>query len=152
MHQARVCCGQKRPAPATRAGSRLPKFGARSLHALEGVHPDLRRLFERVVLTFDCAILEGARTPERQQELYATGKSKTLDSKHLRQPSGFAHAVDVAPWPLDWEDRDRWYAFAGYVRGIAESLEINVRWGGDWDGDWTFTDQTFHDLPHWELA
>jgi hypothetical protein len=45
----------------------------------------------------------------------------------------------------------RWYSFGGYVRGIAEGMEINVRWGGDWDSDWSFIDQTFHDLPHWEL-
>ena len=88
----------------------------------------------------------GKRTPERQLELFNAKKSKTLDSKHLT-----GRAVDVAPYPIDWDDTDRFYHFAGYVFGIAESMGIHLRWGGDWDSDFTFTDQSFHDLPHFEL-
>jgi peptidoglycan L-alanyl-D-glutamate endopeptidase CwlK len=126
----------------------MPKFSERSLDVLHTVHPDLQYLFKMVVLRFDCTILPdgGYRTPERQQELYDAGHSKTLNSKHLT-----GRAVDVAPYPIDWDDMKRWYAFCGYVRGTAERLEVDVRGGFDWDSDWTFTDQTFHDLPHWEL-
>jgi peptidoglycan L-alanyl-D-glutamate endopeptidase CwlK len=131
----------------------MPAFSQRSLDVLATVKPDLRRLFHRVVLKFDCTILPdgGLRTPDRQLELYREGKSKTLQSKHLT-----GDAVDVAPYPVNWdmsniENVKRWYAFCGYVRGVAEKLEIDVRGGFDWDSDFTFTDQAFHDCPHWEL-
>jgi peptidoglycan L-alanyl-D-glutamate endopeptidase CwlK len=126
----------------------MPYFSERSNAVLDTVHPTLQQLFRRVVLQHDCTILPdgGKRTEARQAELVAAGKSQTMHSKHLT-----GHAVDVAPYPIDWEDWKRWYAFGGYVRGIAEGMEIDVRWGGDWNGDWSYIDQSFHDLPHWEL-
>ena len=48
------------------------------------------------------------------------------NSKHNKLPS---KAVDVAPYPIDWNDPDRFYHFAGYVRGIAEGMGIKIRWG-----------------------
>ena len=42
-------------------------------------------------------------------------------------------------------------SFAGYVQGVAEQLGIKIRWGGDWDSDFDFKDQTFNDLVHFEL-
>ena len=45
----------------------------------------------------------------------------------------------------------RWYYFGGFVLGTAEEMEIDVRWGGDWDSDRKLEDQTFHDLPHFEV-
>lgn len=127
----------------------VPRFSGRSLLVLNTVSPKLQDLFNRVVVQFDCTILPdgGLRLPARQRELVATGRSKTIHSKHLT-----GRAVDVAPWPIDWDDTKTWYAFCGYVKGIAEGMEIAVRGGFDWDRDWMFTDQTFHDLPHWELV
>ena len=60
-------------------------------------------------------------------------------------------ALDVCPYPIDWNDKDRFYNFAGLVKGIAISMDIKIRWGGDWDGDNDLKDQTFFDLPHFEL-
>ena len=60
-------------------------------------------------------------------------------------------AVDVVPYPIDWKDRARFYHFVGFVRGIASQKGIKIRTGADWDGDHLFNDQTFHDLPHFEL-
>ena len=51
----------------------------------------------------------------------------------------------------------RWYYFGGYTLGVASELlrhgemEKSVRWGGDWDNDRDIMDQTFDDLPHFEL-
>jgi hypothetical protein len=44
----------------------------------------------------------------------------------------------------------RWYYFGGYVLGVASETGDDIRWGGDWDGDRSLEDQTFHDLPHFE--
>ena len=60
-------------------------------------------------------------------------------------------ALDAAPCPIDWEDAKRFYLFAGFVLGIARQLGIKLRWGGDWDGDFTWRDQKFHDLVHFEI-
>ena len=53
--------------------------------------------------------------------------------------------------PIDWNNKERFYLFAGFVKGIAAEMGIKLRLGADWDGDFTTRDQTFHDLPHFEL-
>lgn len=131
----------------------MPKFSQRSLDRLATCHPDLAMLFDVVIQHHDCTILEGARSDERQAELFRQGKSKldgvTKRSKH--QPvGGLSYAVDVAPYPIDWKDRERFIHFAGIVLGHAEALGIAIRWGGDWDGDGVFT-ESFFDAPHYEL-
>ena len=100
---------------------------------------------------YDCIVLEGYRGKETQNEYFETGRSKLKypQSKHNQSPS---LAVDVAPYPIDWEDKQRWYHFCGYVMGVADQMGIKLRGGHDWDGDRSFTDQSFHDLPHFELV
>jgi hypothetical protein len=126
----------------------MPQFSARSTAVLDTTHPDLQRLMRRVVLRYDITVLPdgGKRTPERQRELVNTGKSKTLNSKHLT-----GRAVDVAPYPIDWDDRERFALLGGYVIGLAESMSIPLRWGGDWDGDFNMREHSFSDMPHFEL-
>ena len=60
-------------------------------------------------------------------------------------------AVDVTPYPVDWKDRERQTLFAGFVMGIARSMGINLRWGGDWDPDWQVQDNKFDDFPLIEI-
>lgn len=126
----------------------MPRFSERSLSILHTVKPDLQRLFSHIVLQYDCTVLNngGIRSEEEQRILISQGKSQTMNSKHLT-----GGAVDIAPWPIDWDDTARFYYFGGYVRGIAEKLAIDVRWGGDWDGDGQVRDQNFNDLVHFEL-
>ena len=124
----------------------MPKFGKRSRERLKGVKPELVNVLNELIKLMDVTIIEGLRTEERQNELVSQGKSKTKYSKHL---SG--KAVDLAPYPIDWKDKERFYFFAGYVKGVASQMGIELRWGGDWDGDTQVHDQTFMDLPHFEL-
>jgi len=120
------------------------------MHRLRTCDSWLQRLFERVVLQYDCSVLTGHRGEEAQHEAFLSGKSKLdwPDGNHNSYPS---RAIDVAPWPIDWENRKRFYHFAGYVLGVAEILAIPIRWGGDWDSDYDLDDQTFNDLVHFEL-
>jgi peptidoglycan L-alanyl-D-glutamate endopeptidase CwlK len=103
-----------------------------------------------VVKEFDCTILCGTRSKEEQERLFLEGKSKVHfpHSKHNGSP---AKAADVAPYPVDWRDIRRFYFFGGYVLAIAKQMGIDIRWGGDWDGDLQVKDQNFNDLPHFEL-
>lgn len=129
----------------------MPAFSDRSLSRLETCHPDLQRLFREVVKHFDCSVIQGHRSNEEQAEMLRTGRSQLGPgrSKHNREPS---MAVDVAPWPIDWQDWNRWYAFAGFVLGVASQMGIEIRSGLDWDGDFDFHDQSFMDAPHFELV
>ena len=129
----------------------MPSFSGRSKERLNTCDPKIRKVFNEVIKHVDCTILEGVRTLDRQKELVRTGKSKTLKSKHLPGPDGLSRAVDVAPYPIDWNNKERFYLFAGFVKGIAAEMGIKLRLGADWDGDFTTRDQTFHDLPHFEL-
>ncbi len=57
----------------------------------------------------------------------------------------------MVPYPIDWKDLDRFYQLVGFVKGIASQMNIKIKCGADWDGDNEFKDQSFHDLPHYEL-
>ena len=127
----------------------MPRFSRRSLSKLNTCDVRIISVMQEVVKHFDCTILEGSRTEERQKELIAEGKSKTMKSKHLRSPS---LAIDCVPYPIDWEDRERITYFAGYVMGIAKAKGIDLRWGGDWDQDTEVKDNGFDDLVHFELV
>jgi len=128
----------------------MPSFSARSLANLDTCHEDLQKVFFEVVQHFDCTVLCGHRGKQDQDQAYRTGKSQVRwpDGNHNKYPS---NAVDVAPYPIDWEDRERFVYFGGFVLGMANAMGIGLRWGGDWSQDHDLQDQTFHDLPHFEL-
>lgn len=116
---------------------------------MRGVDSKLQNVFNEVVKEFDCTIIEGLRTADRQKELLAKGATKTLKSKHLE-----GKAMDVSPYPIDFDEIKRFYYFGGYVKGIARSLGIKIRWGGDWDDSWFRAkgkNQSFDDLVHFEV-
>ena len=119
---------------------------------LNTCHHDLQRVFRRVVEFWDCAVIEGKRSEAQQKFNVASGASKTLDSKHVYPLDKPSLAVDVAPYPIKWMDKPRFYAFAGFVIGTAREMGVNLRWGGDWDSDREFHDQDLYDLPHFELV
>lgn len=129
----------------------MPSFGKASRKQLDTAHPDLQKLFNKVVQHWDCTVIEGKRSEAQHKKNLASGASKTLHSKHVTgdKPS---MAVDVAPYPIKWKDEERFYAFAGFVIGVAWMMGIRIRWGGDWDSDRDFGDQTFNDLVHFELV
>lgn len=138
----------------------MPRFSEASQARLATCHPDLQWVFNTVIERFDCTIVQGHRSVEEQQELYAQGRTKpgrivtqidgiTKKSKHNYHPS---MAVDVVPYPVDWADRERMIFFAGYVIGVADELGVDLRWGGDWNQNTDLSDNNFDDLPHFEIA
>tara|TARA_Y100001963_G_scaffold148263_1_gene225869 strand:- start:100 stop:477 length:378 start_codon:yes stop_codon:yes gene_type:complete len=124
----------------------MPRFGKRSKQRLKGVDAKLVNVLNELVKIMDVTIIEGKRTQERQDELVAKGASKTKYSKHIE-----GKAVDLAPYPIDWEDRERFHYMGGMVRGIGQQLNVNIRWGGDWDSDGEIKDNNFDDLVHVEI-
>ncbi len=130
----------------------MPSFSRASSSKLSEVHPDLQEVLYHAIAIVDFSVLEGARSKERQKELYDAGHSKTMNSKHRIQGDGYAHAVDIAPYPIDWDDYRRFYFLAGVVFAVAKRRGVRIRWGGDWDSDKDFSDQTFNDLVHFEIV
>ena len=128
-----------------------------SLKRLETCHSDLQLLFKEVINYCDNIVLIGYRGEEEQNQAVLEGRSKLKFplSNHNSLPS---MAVDIAPYPVDWNNTKSFYYFAGFVKGIAEKLlkegtiSHKIRWGGDWDSDNDFKDNTFNDLVHFELV
>ena len=127
-------------------GKEMPRFGKRSKERLKGVNAKLVNVLNQLIKIMDVTIIEGLRTESRQNELVAQGKSKTKYSKHLD-----GKAVDLAPYPIDWEDRERFHYMGGMIRGIGQQMGVDIRWGGDWDSDGEIKDNGFDDLVHVEI-
>ena len=128
----------------------MPRFGSRSKKRLATCDDRLQDLFKEVVKHFDCSVIQGHRGKADQNKAFDEGRSKLRypDGKHNASPS---KAVDVAPYPIDWSDRDRFHYFGGFVLGIASQMGLKIRWGGDWDRDTQVKDNKFDDLPHFEI-
>ena len=129
----------------------MPHFSNRSLSNLTTCDARLQRLFKRIVGDFDCTILEGHRDKDRQNQMVEEGKSQVRwpGGKHNTLPS---LAIDVTPYPIVWDDRERQTLFAGFVLATAKTMGIDLRWGGDWDGDTEVRDNRFDDLVHFEIV
>jgi len=112
----------------------------KSLSKLDGVHPDLVSVVKRAIQVTkqDFMVIEGLRTLERQEQLVASGASRTMNSRHLT-----GHAVDVVPYPLSW-DWPLYYPIVDAMKQAANELNIDLEWGGDW--------RSFKDGPHWQLS
>jgi len=120
----------------------MPSFGKRSKERLSSCHPDLQELLNSVITVQDCTIICGHRGMAEQQAAYDSKNSTVQfpNSKHNSCPS---MAVDIAPWPLDWDDIQGFKDLAETVKDCAKQLDIEIVWGGDW--------KTFKDYPHYQL-
>jgi len=122
---------------------------ARSEKSLDGVHRDLYVItrLAYVISPVKFIVTEGLRTLEKQKVLFASGASKTMNSRHLT-----GHAVDLAAiidFDGDGTLEVRWdeglYVKLGKVMyEAAKTLQLPLQWGGDWQYDWK-------DKPHFQL-
>lgn len=118
-----------------------------SIKRLKGVHPKLQSvvLLAAAQLEYPFNVSEGVRSQERQNQMYAEGKSKTKKGKHLIQSDGYGHAVDLYPLTDNRKEID-WANFPKFVEDIksfAKQLGYEIECGHDW--------KTFKDSPHFQL-
>ena len=127
----------------------MAKFGRRSMANLTTCHKDLQIILTESIRHIDFSVLEGYRDKETQDKMYFDGKSKLKfpQGKHNKKPS---LAVDIAPYPFDWTDVQRFKNVVFFIKGIAISMGIKVRLGADWNGDFV-GNESFVDAPHIEL-
>lgn len=106
-------------------------------HNLVGVHPSLVGVVElaKTYSPLDFGVVDGVRTMAEEEANLKKGTTTTLNSMHLPQKDGFAHAVDLVPVKdggLVWD----WaliYILASSVRRAAVEKAVHLRWGGAWD-------------------
>lgn len=124
-------------------------FSQLSEKRLSTCHEDIQTIMRTVIQDYDFTIICGHRTEDEQNKLYAQGRTepgkivtnaKWPDSMHNTTPS---IAVDIAPYPLDWENLDRFHELAGRVLEVAALLDIPIEWGGHWT--------RLKDYPHFQL-
>lgn len=112
------------------------------------LHPDMVRVVQRAIeLTpIDFGVGECGRTQARQEQLFADGKSTTMNSKHMQQEDGYCHAVDLYVYVngrVSWEHKDfRPVVQAMFTAAIEHGVQIRA--GCLW--------RSFQDSPHFELG
>lgn len=117
-------------------------WGATSQERLDTVNPGIVAVLnlarEKGCPELTIPPFGGSRNLAQQRELVGGGTSWTLNSKHRVDEPGHlvgrvkSDAVDVAPWPIDWEDLLRFQAVSGFILGAAHRLDIRLEWGGLW--------------------
>lgn len=143
-----------------------------SLTRLEGVHPDLRRVVSCAANIAepheDFMVIEGVRSREGMMINYGKGRTAAqlakfgipasyarpsarrvtwlnnpFASRHAVQDDGHGHAVDLGPYPLNWNDLAGFRETAELMKRAAEMEGVKINCGADWSKkDW----------PHFELA
>lgn len=122
---------------------------------LGGVHPDLVGKITRVLaamaaLGYPMKIVQGLRTVEEQQALYAQGRTDLTrkvvtncdgvknKSRHQARSNGLGGAVDCAFAGADpFGEKQPWAAYGACVEAVG------LVWGGHW--------KTIVDRPHAEM-
>jgi len=142
----------------------MPKYSRSSKERLETCAPLLQAIFRSVLVNgYDHTIIQGHRGKEEQNRLFNEDPPKTTlkwpDSNHNKLPS---NAIDAVPYPIKWNDPDpkvrevywrQMAHFAGHVQAVAwHKFGVNLRWGGDWDKDFSLMDNRFNDYPHFEIV
>ena len=149
------------------------KLSERSLERLQGVHPKLIKVVKRAIEISkqDFMVLEGVRT--RKQCMVNYGKGRTIAQcvakgvpaqyanpraakvTWLNNPFASKHvsgkAVDLVPYPVDWNDLKKFDVIAQAMLQAAKELNVSIRWGADWDADGKPRERGEFDSPHFEI-
>lgn len=156
-------------------------LGTKSKLKLEGVHPDMVRVVLRAAQLatpdLDFTVLEGVRSREQMMVNYGKGRTAAqlaakgipakfaspgaakvtwlndpFASNHRVQKDSFGWAVDLAPWPIDWNNGGRFEKLALLMFRAAAIEKVHIRWGRDWDEDGRYEEKGETDGPHFELV
>ena len=103
----------------------MPSYSNHSKKIIKTCDERIQRVFNEVIKHIDCRAINGARGQVEQDELFLAGKSqvKYPNSQHNYDPS---RAIDIVPYPIDWNDRERFTIFAGFVLGTAKQMGVNL--------------------------
>jgi len=118
------------------------KFSERSKIHLITCHDSLQAICFDSIAVMDFTVLCGWRGEEEQNELYRQGRSNARwkESKHNMLKS---RAIDLAPYPIDWNNKEAFYELAGVIKAMASKHKVAIKWGGNF--------KDVFDGPHFEL-
>ena len=113
-----------------------------SLLRLKGVDPKLVEVVKAAaqISPIPFQVTEGLRTRERQAYLVKTGKSKTMNSYHLK-----GKAVDLVAMPggdVSWNLAD-YKTLNVAMQKAAKKAGVTITWGGTW--------KSIVDGVHWQI-
>tara|TARA_R110000822_G_scaffold56928_3_gene143608 strand:- start:10524 stop:10988 length:465 start_codon:yes stop_codon:yes gene_type:complete len=116
------------------------KLSQRSLNKLDGVHPSMVSVVNRAIeiTDVDFGVTYGTRTFEEQEKLFKSGRSQTMNSKHLTQDDGYSHAVDLVAYfgsDVSWE-LNVYDNICDAMAQAAREEGLSIKWGAAWsEGD-----------------
>jgi peptidoglycan L-alanyl-D-glutamate endopeptidase CwlK len=147
------------------------KLSKRSHDRLFGVDPRLVAVVNSAIgiTKVDFGVTEGLRTRETQEMYFRTGKSQTMNSKHLT-----GEAVDLVAFvngAVSWE-LNLYDDIAEAMKIAAKEHDLPLRWGAAWniadirkwegsmeaamnyyiDERRRMNRRPFIDAPHWEIS
>lgn len=129
-----------RPAITTKA------YRDRQVYQWTGVHPDIIEFTRKFIKELErrgipMYAFELMRTPERQNNLLANGRSK---AKAWSSPHQYGCAVDIVSHTKYWDlTPKQWDVLGAIGKEIARKMNVELTWGGDWK---------FYDPAHWQLT
>ena len=120
----------------------MPEFSSKSQGKLNSCHEKLQVICNEAIKITDFTVLCGHRNEIEQNKVYESGNSEVRwpRSKHNSHPS---MAVDIAPYPIDWNDTERFARLAGVMDAIAFKYGVKLKWGGDFE--------SLKDMPHFQI-
>lgn len=126
----------------------MPVFSKNSTEKLLTCHEDLQTVCRELIKQYDFSVLCGHRGQIEQDQAVAAGTSKVNwpNSAHNKQPSC---AVDIAPYPINWQDigrfKEMWIRFdtVAFMLRAQGRIHSDFVWGGNW--------KTLQDYPHIEI-
>lgn len=149
------------------------QLSKRSLSRLAGVDDKLVAVVKRAIeiSDVDFMVLEGVRSKEQCMINYGKGRTaaqvqaKGIPARYanpsaakvtwLNDPFASKHvsgkAVDLVPYPVDWNDLKKFDLIAQAMLQAAKELGVPVRWGADWDNDGKPRERGESDSPHFEI-
>lgn len=125
----------------------MPRFSKLSKDRLLTCHKDIQEVCNELIKQYDFSVLEGHRGEKEQNSAYKKGNSQVRwpNSAHNSIPS---NAVDLAPYPIDWDNLDRFREMIIRFDTIANMLREQGKisshfvYGANW--------KTLSDYPHIE--
>lgn len=147
----------------------MPTFSRTSYQNMSGLHSHLILVLDRAIRITkqDFIVLPtSVRNQQQQDDMYEQGRSRpgkiitwTRNSRHIKKFSKnfpdegrVSHAVDLCPYPVDWDDKKKFFEIGKAMLGSAIEYGTKLRWGYDWDGDGILMEKGESDGPHFELS
>ena len=145
----------------------------KSLDRMNGVDERLQRVVKLAIQLSkqDFMVLEGVRSREQCMVNYGKGRTiaqcvakdvpaqyanpKVAKVTWLNNPFSSKHcygkAVDLVPYPIDWNTPSKFDEIAKAMFQAAKQLGVSIRWGADWNSNGRPREKGETDSPHFEI-